>query len=369
MKKLLLMLTTAAFVTANAFANTQNPESTQTTTTDSVEQAISGSSGMSLFEIYSNYGEKFGYLFIAAALFGLAVYLVKFIRKYDSGFTKPWIHYLMYLVAFVLLLGANTAGMFLSLSSDTFMKLFINPILQLLIALTPGIIAINAGWGIRMCGMQDNKFKNANMKVGDVLLAIAWCLLIWNILITIATPVNSMIEKYFDFDWYNVLAIVVIYFAMRGFMTYVWGEFLLPKYFRKAGNGTATVITWSICIFFVSVANSMTAHFDKAAGILFMVIYGYCTLLYIGKLVDKTIDTQRCKMCHNCNAKQTNYFDDGTAEEFHRTEKRDNTGRYRTTSVSSSLVRRWRTEHTCPECGRIWVIKHKKDIRNRYTSL
>ena len=375
MKKLLLTLTTAAFVTANAVASTQNTESTQTTTTDSVEQATSGSS-LSLFEMHLSYGEKFGCLLIAAALFGLSVYLVKFIRKYDRDFTKPWIHYLMFLLAFLLLLVAGPVGMFLSLSSDTFMNLFMNSTLELLTVLTPGIIAINAGWGIRMCGMQDYRHKNVNMKVGDILLAIAWCLVVWNVLSAIVAPITSTIEKHFDFDWYNVLAIVVIYFAMRGFMTYVWGNFLLPKYFRKAGNGTARVITWALCVFFAYAAYSMTAHFDKAAGILFMVIYGVCTLLYIGKLVDKTINTQRCKMCRNCNAEQTNYFDDGTHVEVSSSKKwisdSSITPRHRGARVSGAyketdsawIVHRWRTEHTCPECGRKWEIKHKKYLKS-----
>ena len=376
MKKLLLTLTTAAFFTASAFASTQNTESTQTTTTDSVELAASDSSCMNLSEIYSSCGETLGYLLIAAALFGLAVFLVKFIRKYDSDFTKPWIHYLLYLVAFVLLQGVYAAVWFLCLYSNTFMHLTMNPILGALIALAPGIILINAGWGIRMCGMQDNKYKNGNMKIGNVLLAIAWCMVIWTIFIPIVSTILNMIEKYFDFRWYNVLAIVVIYFAMRGFMTYVWGKFLLPKYFRKVGNGTAKLITWALCGFFVSAANSMTAHFDKAAGILFMIIYCLCTLPYIRELVDKTINTRRCKMCHNCNAEETNYFDDGTDVEVSSSKRfiSDSSitprhsgarvsGAYRERE-SSWLVHRWRTERTCPECGRKWEIKHKKYLKS-----
>lgn len=375
MKKLLLTLTTAAFVTANAFASTQNTESTQTTTTDSFEQAASASSGMSQFEIYSNSGETLGYLLIAAALFGLAVFLVKFIRKYDSDFTKPWIHYLLYFVAFVPLLGSRAAVVFLSINGNIFMNLWMTIILELLLALTSGIIAINAGWGIRMCGMQDYKYKNANMKVGDILLAIAWCLVIWNVFFSIVTLITSMIEKYFDFNWFNVLAIVVIYFAMRGFLTYVWAKFLLPKYFRKAGNGTAKVLTFALCGFFVFAANSMTAHFDKAAGILFMIIYCFCTLPYVIALVKEIIEVQRCKMCHNCNAEQTNYFDDGTNVEVSSSKRSISdgsitprhsgarvSGAYRT-SESTWLVHRWRTEHTCPECGRKWEIEHKKYIK------
>lgn len=308
---------------------------------------------------------------VMAVLFGLSVYLVLFLRRYDSNFTKTLIYYPLTIVALIAQLLVRFMC-FYSLGSEFSATGFT---LMILMILTTGVIAINAGWGIRMCGMQEYKYKNANMYVGNVLLFIAWWTMIWSLVYTAFLPFFDVLEKHFDFQWINVAMIVGVFFAMKGVLNWLWKKILLPKYFRKADNATACIITLVMYGLFFKTADSLTAYFDNTISVIFLIIFIVCSFKTLRSLLSETIRTFRCKMCRNCEGQQTDYFDDGYVVEtsyWFKNLNKDKVTPFRKdaevlnayrTEATDWLVHKWRIEYTCPECGHKWIKSYSERVK------
>lgn len=326
-----------------------------------------------IFRKILNYGYiSLVILTLCIALSSLLIYCV---RRLDSSFEIPWIHYVLYIIALLPMWGVFS----ISLMHEGSLSALSN-ILLLMMSMVVAIIIIHGGWGIRQCGMYNGKqYKNANRYIGQFLLFPIWIMLtiiFWNAalnpLIEWLTPVIYHDGGFWRFTLGLAIGTIIAYIILS-----FWSFILVPLVFKPAGNYSIYIMTIVLWWALVKIGyNWAYANFNGFTYFLILVFGAISFYLTISVILG-LIRESRCPMCHSCFAKQTNLTDQGVSKRVSTNWESMSDGsinpHHSGSEISNArkLVRRitathnWNTEHTCMNCGYKWNIQHSQEVGQR----
>lgn len=311
------------------------------------------------------------YLIVAIAL-ALTGGIVYYLRSYDSSYEEPWIHYLLYFLTIL-----PTWGLFGIVLMYKYHPVFSDKILLFLFAMVPAVLSVHAGWGVRECGMYDEKYhKNANREVGQLLQFPVWMMITLMFWYTFLLPLIELSEDEFCYNgggfWRFVLGLLIV-LAIVAAVMFLW--FIVVRvFFRIAGNWPVRIMTLTLWWALVRIAFNWGYENFNGFGYLLILFFGGILLLgVIGGILGE-LQASRCPMCHNMDAEQTNLTDEGvsysTSTGWQSMSDSSISPRHYGAEVSNAqkLVKttvathNWTTEHTCPECGCKWDISHSEEV-------
>ena len=312
------------------------------------------------------------YLIVAIAL-ALTGGIVYYLRLYDSSYEEPWIHYLLYFLTIL-----PTWGLFGIVLMYKYHPVFSDKILLFLFAMMPAVLSVHAGWGVRECGMYDEKYhKNANREVGQLLQFPVWMMITLMFWYTFLLPLIELSEDEFCYNgggfWRFILGLIIIG-AIIAAVLLAWTLFFVRKFFKTAGNWPVRIMTLTLWWALTRIAFNWAYENFNGFGYLLVLFFGALVLIGIIGGVLSELHSSRCPMCHNCDAEQTNLTDEGVSYSTSTGWESMGSGNIRPNhygaevSNAQRLVKttvathNWTTEHTCPACGCKWDISHSEEV-------
>ena len=314
---------------------------------------------------------KWWSLVLLSAILTLVALFIHLIHSYDKSYNKPLIHYILYCIAVIPTWAlCEIAAMYVA-KLDT-----LHSIALFLMAMTPAIITINGGWGVRQCGMIDGKnFDGINYVIGQIMQFPVWFWLIsmvWDIAIDPLIEWSETFEYHGGGFWRFVLGIGGG-FCITGAI--LIGYVILMIYcLKKAGKTPICVMAIALWWAIVRIAYNWAYANFNGLGFILIVFWGAAALVAVIIATLSYINEIRCPICHNCDGEQTGLVDHGISTQVSTSS--ESMGNHlidpinRDAEVSdarrevstTSFFHSWTTEHTCPNCGNQWVCDHEKYI-------
>ena len=306
--------------------------------------------------------------FIAIALF-LSILFIRWMGSIDKELKKPGIFYIVYAVVIIAGWGFRWYS-----ADHRYETSFPEKLMLFAMTLIPALIAINAAWHVRQCGIPDKnrRHDNFHFERSRFLLLNVWVMLTFSFWYNFLYPAiqwADALEFYEGTFWHFVLGLLIVTVGY-GLVLLFWVNYLIPWFFKKAGNWTlitmTVIVSWGVAMFGYCCLNAYFKGFVFAL-LIFLCLPGFCGAIY-NAMTD--LLEIRCPRCHSCRGKQTGLVDLGisssTSVSTRNTYDSDVTPENPNAIVSDSKEKvetttywhEWETWHKCPICDEEWRVNH-----------
>lgn len=306
--------------------------------------------------------------FIAIALF-LSILFIRWMGSIDKDLKKPGIFYIVYAVVIIAGWGFRWYS-----ADHRYETSFPEKLMLFAMTLIPALIAINAAWHVRQCGIPDKNRRNDNFhfEISRFLLLNVWVMLTFSFWYNFLYPAIQWAGD-LEFNegtfWHFVLGLLIVTLGY-GLVLLFWVNYLIPWFFKKAGNWTlitmTVIVSWGVAMFGYCCLHAYFKGFVFAL-LIFLCLPGFCGAIY-NAMTD--LLEIRCPRCHSCRGKQTGLVDLGisssTSVSTRNTYDSDVTPENPNAIVSDSKEKvetttywhEWETWHKCPICDETWRVNH-----------
>ena len=315
---------------------------------------------------------KWWSLALLSVILALTALLIYLIHKYDKSYKKSWIHYILYLIAVIPTWALCEVSSIYVDNLDV-----LHSIALFLMAMIPAIVTINGGWGVRQCGMIDEKYPdNAHYVIGQIMQFPVWLWLIgmvWSIAVRPLLVWSETFEYHGGGFWRFVIGLGVALCIMGVILLIGYIKFM-RHCLNKAGKYPICIMAIALWWAMIRIAYNWAYANFNGLGFILVVAFGGSVLSVIIIVTISQINATRCPYCHNCDGEETDCVDHGISYE-HSTrwesisnssidpENRDAivSDARRKLSITTA-IHSWTTTHTCPNCGADWEIGHSEQV-------
>lgn len=313
-------------------------------------------------------------IIVVLLLLGVSSAIIYGIRRFDKSYQKPWLYYILYFVALI-----PTFGMFLMALIGKATMTRYECVLSFLMLMVFAVLSIFGGWGIRECGMIDEKYhKNANRLIGQLLQFPVWMMVIIIFWIAALDPIVDWSATFVDQGggfWRFVLGIILGSAIVIGILM-AWVMLVVPYALKTAGKWPIRIMMVVLWAAMLTVGfNWAYANFNNISFVLFLFIGGVCFFVCLGTAWSQ-LQLMRCTMCHNCHSQEINRIDKGYSEgtsTYWTNADQSEVGKYkkhfgseikeaRKLVKTTTLYHNWNAIQQCPNCGKKWTIKYSDEV-------
>lgn len=311
---------------------------------------------------------------IVIMMLALSSGIIYGIRRYDKDYQQPWIYYVLYFITLI-----PTFGMFAACIGLKKSITIAECVMSFLLLMVFASLAIFGGWGVRQCGMIDEKYhKNGNRYVGQLLQFPVWIFVIIIFWMAALEPIVDWSTTFVYHGggfWRYILGLIIPFVSVTAVL-FIWIVFVVPYAFKTAGNWPVRIMLLTLWITMAVITyNWAYANFNSLSFVLFIFIEGACFLTSL-VMANSELQGMRCSMCHNCHPVEISRTDDGYSEgksSYWTTADQSEVGKYKKHFGSTiegatkrvqvtTLYHNWTTILQCPNCGRKWSIAHSDEV-------
>lgn len=307
-------------------------------------------------------------------LYGIEVSLIILLKRIYGLYSNksPLIAYIVLIIAATLTL----PGIFIyktDISHDTW-----SIIIYLLMLLSTGCLMLYAAWKIKLCGMDQGKWRNSKTwcyQTGRWIGNILWLLML--------VPFAKIWLEYCNDNWPYVVVknsfgsmlltigiMAVINFIISGL---VWPFCIVRYLFHTANQGIvyimSFILVWGIVFYEYRIIYRGFYGLNFFFALILFVLLGLFTIGFAWN----TITSRRCKNCHSFNTGETGSTELGNIQRISSSwqDVDPSSVKRRYDSVVGDAkrqvetiknVRRWRTNHTCFNCSNDWDMDHEETV-------